>query len=64
MMYHLCYIVAMAVPEVGLGTGRVVYNEVQCMGSEERLSDCNRTEDVIIDCFSHEHDVGIICLDG
>ena len=54
----------MAVPEVGLGTGRVVYNEVECIGSEERLSDCNKTENVDSECYTHEHDVGIFCLDG
>lgn len=58
---------AQAIPEIGLGSGQIVYSEVECTGSEERLSECELSEDLSDDswwCFSHEYDVGVICLDG
>ena len=55
---------ARALPEVGLGSGRIVYSQVDCTGHEESLSECNKTEVISSWCLSHEHDVGVICLDG
>ena len=48
---------------MGLGVGPLVYDEVDCIGDEERLSDCSGSEVENWECFSHEHDVGVICLD-
>ena len=59
------FIGAWAIPEIGLGSGHIVYTDVACEGNEETLSDCEKSDEITSEwCFSHEHDAGIICLDG
>lgn len=40
------------------------YDEVNCAGDEERLSSCDKSNIENPECFDHENDVGVICLDG
>ena len=44
----------------GQGTGDIVYDEVQCNGTEARLQDCPRVGIGSIDCF-HFEDAGVEC---
>ena len=44
----------------GQGTGDIVYDEVQCNGTEARLQDCPRVGIGLIDCF-HFEDAGVEC---
>ena len=55
---------AIGIPGVGLGTGKLKYNEVNCVGNEEKLDNCDKRGVENTECFNHENDVGVICLDG
>ena len=55
---------AIGIPGVGLGTGKLKYNEVNCVGNEEKLANCDKRGVENMECFNHENDVGVICLDG
>ena len=46
----------------GAGIGRIVFDEVRCNGSEQRLVDCARASNHV-NCYSgHREDSGVRCL--
>lgn len=45
----------------GGGTGRIFYDELQCIGSESSLEQC--TSDSFHDC-THTEDAGVVCDSG
>ena len=44
----------------GLGTGPIHYDEVGCLGTEERLTNCSHNGIGIHDCI-HFEDAGVVC---
>ena len=46
----------------GQGPGSIIYDDVQCAGTELTLADCNRSLSSISDC-THDEDVGVQCDD-
>ncbi|XP_022096135.1 uncharacterized protein LOC110982186 [Acanthaster planci] len=46
--------------EFGQGTGDILFDEVQCTGTEEQIQDCVAADLASIDCV-HSEDVGVVC---
>lgn len=57
--------VKMLAPEAhfGEGTGRIMLDNVRCVGTEENLAQCSHKEWTVHDC-NHREDVGIMCFKG
>ena len=55
--------VAIALEKFGGGSGPILLDDVQCTGSELRLSECAHSGVEVHDC-SHTEDAGVRCLSG
>ncbi|XP_025103139.1 deleted in malignant brain tumors 1 protein-like [Pomacea canaliculata] len=55
--------IAVATSVYGAGTGRILFDDVTCQGTERSLAQCSHKTFYSHDC-SHNEDVGVICNEG
>ena len=54
------FLVAIALPKFGGGTGSILLGNVECSGLEERLEQCSHHGIGVHNC-DHSEDVGVVC---
>ena len=59
-LHFSTYIVAIALPNFGGGTGTILLDDVVCSGLEERLEHCSHHGIGLHNC-DHSQDVGVVC---